>query len=62
MTTQAHLYKPGDLLLLAASAPPMTAAQQFEQKVSWCFGMQGKDGTLTKDQVREILRRQMGKE
>jgi hypothetical protein len=32
-----------------------TAAELFEQKVSWCYSMQKYPPALTKEQVRELL-------
>lgn len=37
-----------------------TVAELFEQKVSWCYGMQKYPPALTKDQVREMLRNPYG--
>ncbi|WP_428505142.1 hypothetical protein [Roseateles sp.] len=34
--------------------------QRFEQRVSFVFGSLGKNNTMTKDQVRQQLRREMG--
>ncbi len=42
------------------NSPPMTADELFEQKVSWCYSMQSRESTLTKDQVRAIVRKTMG--
>lgn len=38
----------------------MTAADRFEQRVSYVFGSLGKNNTMTKAEVREQLRHQLG--
>lgn len=49
-------------LLERAKLHVMTPDEIFEQRVSWCYGMQdcSAGNMLSKDQVREILLRQAG--
>lgn len=48
------------LLEKAKNMPPMTPAQLFEQKVSWCYGQLGHNNPLTKEQVRAMILRHEG--
>lgn len=48
-----------ELLRAIANAPQMTAAQIAEQRTSWVFGQLGARSKLTKEQVREILDRNL---
>lgn len=46
--------------LKAAAKVEQSPEQRFEQRVSFVFGSLGKNNTMTKDQVRQQLRRDMG--
>ena len=47
------------LMERAKELPPMTAEQLFEQRVSWAWSTLG-NPSVTKDQVRAILRKREG--
>ena len=48
------------LLDAAKARGPMTAEEEFEQRVSFVYGCMDFDSNVTKEQVREALRKQMG--
>jgi len=62
MRSGGHQGTYSNVLEVLASYPPMTASQIFEQRVSFVFGQLGGDSKLTKDDVREILRKHYGVE
>ncbi|WP_313281607.1 hypothetical protein [Delftia tsuruhatensis] len=43
-----------------AAARAMSAAESMEQRVSFVYGSVSKDNTVTKEQVREVIRAQVG--
>lgn len=47
----------------ARKRAPMTAEELFEQRVSWCYGMQklSKPNPLTREQIREMLLKHEGR-
>lgn len=42
--------------LKAAAGRPMSEVERFEQQVSWVYGQLGSHSTLSKDDVRRMLR------
>ena len=46
---------------LKAAVKPMTPEERFEQRVSFVFGQLSHTSTITKDQVREILKMENSK-
>lgn len=48
-----------ELLDTIKERPPMTPEEVFEQKVSWCYSMQNRAVSLSKEDVRTILRNQL---